>query len=74
MSRRFDPPRINVGEPRRPILIEMRWDPDPLLIADGALLLLGVVPGLIALGVDIGTGAWRNLHPTQHVNVPERAP
>lgn len=67
----FEPPRFNVGDMERPVLVDMTFDPDPLLIADAAFLLLFVVPGLVALGVDFSTGAWRNLHYNQHVYIPE---
>lgn len=39
---------------------ENKGDVCPWLAADFALLLAGVVPGVIALGVDFGTGAWRH--------------
>jgi hypothetical protein len=41
---------------------ENKGDVCPWLAADFALLLAGVVPGVIALGVDFGTGAWRHEH------------
>ena len=34
----------------------------PWLIGDGLLLLPGIVPGVIALVVDFGTGAWEHDH------------
>ncbi len=35
-----------------------------------ALLLVGVVPGVVALGVDFATGSWRYLEEEQTVKVP----
>ena len=37
-------------------------DTCPWLWADAGLLLLGVVPGVIALIVDFGSGAWQHTH------------
>ena len=37
-------------------------DTCPWLWADASLLLLGVVPGVIALIVDFGSGAWQHTH------------
>lgn len=34
----------------------------PWMIADVGLLFLGVIPGVVALGVDFATGAWH--HPS----------
>lgn len=47
----------------------MSYNPDPLLIADAALLLFFFIPGAIALGVDFGTGAWRDLDERQVIHV-----
>lgn len=37
-------------------------DTCPWLAADFTLLLAGVAPGVIALAVDFGTGAWKHEH------------
>ena len=37
----------------------------PWLLGDAALLLLGIVPGVIAFIVDFGTGAWQHQGETQ---------
>ena len=37
----------------------------PWLAADAGLLLLGVVPGVVALIVDFGTGAWHHIDDEQ---------
>ncbi len=41
---------------------ENKGDTCPWLAADFTLLLAGVAPGLIALAVDFGTGAWKHEH------------
>lgn len=67
VQKQFEPPRFYVGAAP----VDMHYDPDSLLLGDAGLLLFFVVPGLIALGVDFGTGAWRNLHSTQMIAVPD---
>ena len=71
VRRDFHPPQFVVGDKGRPVMINMTYDPDVWLIGDAAWLLFGVIPGIIAGGVDVGTGAWRNLHETQYVYIPE---
>ena len=43
---------------------------DPWLIADSLLLLFGIIPGAVALGVDFGTGAWRQFRSSQLIWIP----
>ena len=64
----FETPEFHVGA----MPVRMQYEPNPWLIADGVLLLFFVVPGVVAFGIDFGTGAWRNLRGTQVVHVPER--
>ena len=68
----FKAPRFNVGAARSPHMTSMSYDPDVWVVGDVAWLLLGILPGLIAGGVDMGTGAWRDLDERQVVHVPER--
>jgi hypothetical protein len=70
VRKQFATPQFNVGTDRRPVLVDMQYNPDPWLIGDAALLLVFIVPGVVALGVDFGTGAWRDLDNPQHVYVP----
>ena len=70
VHKQFEPPMIDVGDPDRPIFVPLSYDPDPLLIGDAVFLILYVVPGLVALGVDFGTGCWRDLHELQVIDVP----
>ena len=72
VRKRFGTPQFNVGESKRPLMEDMEYFPHAWLIGDAALLLLGIIPGLIAGGIDFGTGAWRNLDDVQHVIVPDR--
>jgi hypothetical protein len=44
----------------------LEFDLDPWLIGDAALLLAGILPGVI----DIGNGAWRNLRQQQTIYLP----
>ncbi len=71
IRKKFKPAMVNVGTERRPIDQELQYYPDAWLIGDCVLLLVFVIPGLIALGVDFGTGAWRNYDQTQFVRVPD---
>ena len=68
--KQFEAPMIDVGGPNRPIPVPLSYDPDPLLIGDAVLLIAFVIPGLVALGVDFGTGCWRDLHEQQVIYVP----
>jgi len=67
VQKHFDTPKFNVGEANRPIMYSMNYDPDPWLIGDCVLLVFFLIPGLVAIGVDFGTGAWRHLDDPQQV-------
>jgi len=71
VQKHFDHPQFNVGQPDRPIMASMNYDPDPWLIGDCVLLFFFIIPGVVALGVDFGTGAWRNLDDPQQVYARE---
>jgi hypothetical protein len=71
IQKRFQTPQFNIGGSRRPILVDMTYNPDPLIIGDGVLLIFWLVPGLIAGGVDAGTGAWRQLDDQQIVYISD---
>lgn len=55
----FKAAEANIGSANRPTNVELKYNPDVWLVGDAALLLFFVLPGLIALGVDFGSGAWR---------------
>ena len=63
----FQTPEFHVDA----VPIPMQYEPNPWLVADGVLLFFFIVPGVVAFGVDFGTGAWRNLRGTQVVHVPD---
>ena len=63
--------KINVGTPGRPIMVDLSYKIDPWLIGDAGLLILFVVPGAVALGVDFGMGTWQLLDDPQRVYVPD---
>ena len=69
VQKRLEPARVYVDSVPR----DLHYGPDPLLIGDAVLLFFFVVPGLIALGIDFGTGAWRDFHDTQYFYVREPA-
>lgn len=74
IERRFDQPKFYLGQSGTPVSTPVTYDPDLWLIGDAGLLFLGVVPGVIALGVDFGSGAWRKFHDRQQVIVPDLGP
>ncbi len=67
IRKRAEEPRVYVGAWSR----ELSYEPDPLLIADAALLVVFVIPGIVALGIDFATGAWRDLDDVQRIYVPD---
>ena len=71
VNKQFETPSFYLDADHPFTKVDMTYDPSAWLIADGALLFVFVLPGLVALGVDFGTGAWRQLHPVQLVIVPE---
>src|SRR5262249_14182030 len=75
VGKRFETPCFYLDADRPYARVDMSYDPSAWLIGDGALLFVFVIPGLVAFGVDFGTGAWRQLHDVQIVVVPgSRAP
>jgi hypothetical protein len=73
VRKRFDAPQFMVGEEGELLPAKMTYDPDLWLIGDAAWFLLGIIPGLIAGGIDFATGAWRNLDERQIVMIPGAA-
>ncbi|MFH1998186.1 MAG: hypothetical protein ABIK28_00830 [Planctomycetota bacterium] len=69
LQKHYDPARFAVDSNGRQIMVDVQYEADPLVIADAALLLFFIVPGLVALGVDFGTGAWRNYSSPQVVYI-----
>ena len=63
-------PTLVIDDEKRHQVREMSYNPDPWLLGDAALLLFFVVPGVVAAGVDIATGAWRKLDERQVVFMP----
>jgi hypothetical protein len=55
----LETPRFNVGTPGSPRFQEIDYSVSPWLIGDGVLLVFFVIPGLVAFGVDMLSGAWR---------------
>lgn len=74
LTKAFDVAEANVGSPTRPTSTDLKFNPDVWLLGDAALLLVFVLPGLIALGVDYGTGAWRTYEDPQILLVSEGSP
>ena len=69
VRKRFTPPRFSIGGEGERREVGLRITPDPWLLGDTALLIPFIIPGVIAFGVDFGTGAWRDLDDEQRVRV-----
>ena len=69
VSKGFYAPYFSMSDGRSSTQVNMKYHLDPLLLGDAALLLVGVVPGVVALGVDFATGSWRYLEEVQTVEV-----
>lgn len=61
--------QVNVGTRERPINMELKRDLEPWFIGSCALVLLFVIPGVVAIAVDLITGAALDPHTTQNFNV-----
>jgi pyruvate/2-oxoglutarate dehydrogenase complex dihydrolipoamide acyltransferase (E2) component len=70
VRKKFKTPKFEVGNPDDPVLINMGYTPSVWVLGDAALAIFFVIPGLIAGGVDAGTGAWRYLNDPQVVTIP----
>ena len=70
VRKRFTPPRFVSGQPGQRRETSLSFTPDPWLIGDAALLIPFIIPGVIAFGIDVGTGAWRDLDDEQRVHLP----
>lgn len=69
VQKRFEAPQMNIGNDERQYLVPMAYGPDPWLIGDAVLMFVFLVPGLVAVGVDLGTGSWRKLESPQRFHV-----
>lgn len=66
IHRQQDPPHVEVNG----VPVQLEYDPSPWLLADAGLLVIYIVPGLVALGVDFFTGCWRHFSEPAVVYVP----
>jgi len=64
-------PQFYIGGKEGYYFVDLDYDPNLWLIGDGALLLLGIIPGLIGFGVDFLTGSWRDFDNPQVIYFPE---
>ncbi len=71
VSKKFGSSEFRIGSAESAETVRLGYSPAPWLLGDAGLLLFGVVPGLVALGIDAATGAWRNLDDEQVVYAPE---
>lgn len=69
VSKGFYAPYFSMPDGPISTQVNMKYHLDPFLLGDAALLLVGVVPGVVALGVDFATGSWRYLEDVQTVEV-----
>lgn len=71
IGKKFEASEFRIGSATSAETVRLDYSPAPWLLGDAGLLLFGVVPGLVAFGIDAATGAWRNLDDEQVVYVPE---
>ena len=69
VSKGFYAPYFTMADGPTSTQLNMKYHLDPFLLGDAALLLVGVVPGVVALTVDFATGSWRYLEEEQTVEV-----
>lgn len=69
IHKEFKEPYILYGKNKN-LKAEIPSDVNAWLIGDCALLLFFFIPGLIALGVDFGTGAWREYNLDAPIVIP----
>jgi len=74
VNKTYNAPQLIAPQGRSRGTLDMSYNASPWLLGDAELLLPGLVPGLIAFGIDFYTGAWRVLDKTQHVYVSTRPP
>ena len=74
VEKRPGPPHVVYRTTDGDLQAPLEYDMDPLFIVDCLLLIPGVLPGVIAISVDLATGAWRDLHQHQHVSEPSAPP
>lgn len=70
LQKHMDPAQFLVDKDGSHMLVDAQYEMDPLVIADAALLIFFIVPGLVALGIDFGTGSWRDYTTPQVIYVP----
>lgn len=71
VDKKFEASEFRIGSASSAETVRLDYSPAPWLLGDAGLLLFGVVPGLVAFGIDAATGAWRDLEDEQIVYVPE---
>ncbi len=69
VTKKFEEPKFVLTGEGPPLQVPFTYDPDPWLIGDAVLLFVppGLIFGLIGFGVDVLTGAWRDLDDPQQV-------
>jgi hypothetical protein len=73
ISKDIDGAFIMVGE-NYSTKIEVPYEPDPWIVGDCLLLIIFLIPGLIALGVDAASGSWRAYEKPITIAVPDSTP
>ncbi len=71
VHREFRAPAFEIREGERTARAAMAYTAEPWIIGDAGLLLFFIVPGVVAGGLDVGTGAWRKLSDPQVIHTEE---
>lgn len=69
VRRDFRPPAFELEPGDNPRTFEMDYSVDPWVIGDAGLAIFFILPGVIAGGLDVATGAWRKLEPAQIIDI-----
>lgn len=69
VRRDFRTPRFGLERGEEPAAVDMEYSAEPWIIGDAGLALFFIIPGVIAGGVDVATGAWRKLESTQVIDI-----
>lgn len=73
VKREFHTPRFNVDTPDGSDTVEMKYSLDPWLLGDAGLAVFLIIPGVVAGGIDLASGAWRRIDDPQVVTIGEAA-
>lgn len=69
VRRDYRTPTFGLEPGEKPQTVDMDYSVEPWVIGDAGLAVFFIIPGVIAGGLDIATGAWRKLESTQVIDI-----